>query len=282
MSVPEAMRHGFVLLTMAVLFATTAGASAGEPEVAPAHESFPIESEAMRETRRINVYLPPPGDAGAGSRYPVLYMPDGGIAEDFPHVARTIDTAIREQRMAPVILVGIENTQRRRDMTGPAEVDKDREIAPVVGGSAAFRAFIADELIPMIDARFPGNGRRGIIGESLAGLFIVESFFVSPGMFDTWIALDPSLWWNGGRLAGGAQSWFAAQPELRGRLYLAWSEPELIAPHARVLAAALKTAAPTGVQWQAVERSDLDHATIYRTLAPEVLPALYPPRSEGR
>lgn len=228
----------------------------------------------MGEARRINVYLPPKSD---GRLYPVVYMPDGGVAEDFPHVATAIDMAIRGGRMAPVILVGIENTQRRRDMTGPTSVAADREIAPVVGGSAQFRDFIARELVPRIENSYPANGQRGLIGESLAGLFVLESLFQSPALFDTFIAFDPSLWWNSGKLAGDASAWFAAHPDVRGRLYVAWAEPEMIGPHVRVLERALQVAAPAGLKWQVTARTDLSHQTIYRALAPQVLPAMYPP-----
>ena len=48
-------------------------------------ETFTIESKVLSETRRINVYMPP-GYAESSSRLPVLYMPDGGIAEDFLHI----------------------------------------------------------------------------------------------------------------------------------------------------------------------------------------------------
>lgn len=261
---------------LALLMGWTLASCAGKPvqETPPPHASFTLESVALHETRRSNVYLPP--GQSPGRRYPVLYMLDGGVAEDFPHVANAIDAAVRAGRMAPVILVGIENTQRRRDMTGPTSVAGDREIAPVVGGSAQFRAFIADELIPRIEATYPVDGQRGLIGESLAGLFVVETLFASPQLFDTFIALDPSLWWNAGGLAAEASAWLAAHPQLRGRLYVAWAEQEMIGPGVRVLERALDAAAPAGLQWQVVARTDLNHGTIYRALAPEVLPMLYP------
>lgn len=243
-------------------------------EVPPPHETTVLESKVMGEARRINVYLPPGGESGR--RYPVIYMPDGGVEEDFPHIANTIDAAVREGRMAPVILVGIENTQRRRDMTGPTTVESDRKIAPVVGGSAAFREFIASELIPWVEANHPANERRGIIGESAAGLFIVETLFEAPDLFDTRIALDPSLWWNDGRMAKDAAAWLATRPQLGGRLYVAWAEQQKIGPNAQILASALQTAAPAGLEWQVVERPELSHSSIYRALAPEVLPAMYP------
>jgi predicted alpha/beta superfamily hydrolase len=179
--------------------------------------------------------------------------------------------------MAPVMVVGIENTQRRRDMTGPTAVAEDRKIAPVVGGSARFRAFIADELIPRIEAGYPADGRRSLIGESLAGLFVVETLAASPDLFDTYIALDPSLWWNAGALAVEAPAWLAAHPDMRARLYLAWAEPEAIGSQVATLERTLATAAPAGLRWQVVARTDLSHATIYRAVAPLALPALYPP-----
>jgi predicted alpha/beta superfamily hydrolase len=183
------------LLLFAVIVAGAAGnAMAAEP--VPPHQSFTLESTTLKETRRINVYMPPGYDAAGSKRYPVLYMPDGGVQEDFPHIATTVDTAIRAGELRPLILAGIENTERRRDMTGPTEVAEDRKIAPRVGGSAAFRGFIRDELMPQVRRRYRVTDETAIIGESLAGLFIVETFFAQPKLFGTYIALSPSLWWR--------------------------------------------------------------------------------------
>lgn len=261
---------------LACCVAIVAACTGPAAEVPPPHASVVLDSVALKEPRRINVYVPP--GLPAEQRLPVIYMPDGGVAEDFPHIANTIDAAIGDGRMAPVILVGIENTQRRRDMTGPTTVEEDRRIAPVVGGSAAFRDFIANELVPWVEANHRTASQRGIIGESAAGLFIVETFFAMPGLFDTWIALDPSLWWNAGQLAKDSAAWFAAHPEAQGRLYIAWAERETIGPNVAMLEQALQAAAPAGLEWQVVERPDLSHATIYRAIAPEVLPAMYPVR----
>lgn len=263
--------YPFLLLFAAGLLAPGARA---DPVALPPHRSVILESERMGEARAINLYLPP--DHGGDRRYPVVYMPDGGLDEDFPHVAGAIDAAIREGRMAPVILVGIANTQRRRDMTGPTEVEEDRAIAPVVGGSPAFRAFIASELVPWVEANLPAGEGRAIIGESLAGLFILETLFEQPDLFDTWIVLDPSLWWNAGRLARDAAGWFDTNPGVAGRLYLAWTEPDSIGPNVLRLEESMRRAAPAGLQWRVEARPDLDHGSIYRALAPVVLPMMYP------
>ena len=63
-------------------------------------------------------------------------VPDGGVAEDFLHVAGLVQVSVGNGTMRPFLLVGIENTERRRDMTGPTENENDRKIAPRVGGCA--------------------------------------------------------------------------------------------------------------------------------------------------
>lgn len=246
-------------------------------EAVPAHATFTLPSARLDETRRINVYLPPQYARSATARFAVLYMPDGGLAEDFPHLATTIDALIAAGQMRPVILVGIENTERRRDMTGPTTVASDRLVAPRVGGSAAFRGFIAEELIAWVDARYRTTGERGIIGESLAGFFVVETFLLQPGLFDVSIALSPSLWWNGGALVDGAAPQLDAWPQRPVQLYLAWADEANIGPLSERLGDLLQRHAPPQLRWQAVPRPDLTHATIYRALAPQVLRALYPP-----
>ncbi len=249
------------------------------PDPIHPHDTFTLESRALAETRRINVYMPPGYTADATARFPVLYMPDGGLHEDFPHITHTVDTLIGAGEMRPFIVVGIENTERRRDMTGPTEVAEDRKVAPRVGGSAAFRAFIRDELMPEIRARYRCTEETAIIGESLAGLFILETFFVEPGMFDTSIAISPSLWWNDHALERGAQAWLGEHPELRHTLYLTAADETDIFPYTDALARTLATSAPTGLTWHYEPRRDEHHHTIYRATAPRAMRKVLGPAS---
>jgi predicted alpha/beta superfamily hydrolase len=262
-------------LALVLILAAAAPASAAEPS--PPHESFEMESRATGDTRCINVYLPPDYRRSAPARYPVLYMPDGGEEEDFPHLANTIDAAIRAGEMRPLLLVGIENTERRRDMTGPTRVAQDSTIAPRVGGSAAFRAFIAGELLPLIRSRYRATDESGIIGESLAGLFIVETFFLQPELFDTCIALSPSLWWDDEELVWTAAARLAARPEREETLYLSSAGEEGIAPGVAELGEILRAHAPAGLHWYCEPRPDLRHDNIYRSVSPQVLRRMFPP-----
>jgi predicted alpha/beta superfamily hydrolase len=230
-------------------------------------QTFTIDSRVLGETRRINVYAPPIYADSPAVRLPVLYMPDGGMAEDFLHVAGQVQISVLNGTMRPFLLVGIENTQRRRDMTGPTTVADDSTIAPVVGGSAAFRRFIRDELMPVVKARYRTTDETAIIGESLAGLFIVETFFLEPDLFDTYIAFDPSLWWNDGALLEKAAGRLRTRDGRRRTLYLSNSaEPEL-AGLTKQLADILAQYAPPSLTWYYEPMPAETHATIYQPAA---------------
>jgi predicted alpha/beta superfamily hydrolase len=175
--------------------------------------------------------------------------------------------------MRPFLLVGIENTQRRRDLTGPTEVAKDRAIAPRVGGSQAYRSFIRTELMPEVEKRYRVTQEKAIVGESLAGLFVVETLALEPDLFDTYSAIDPSLWWTGGQLAKR----LAAHPPAAGgkKLYVATSADGKPDVDVAVLAASLGKA---GLGFTYDEWPGETHATVYHPAALKAFRAVFKPR----
>ena len=245
------------------------------PGEVPAHDSFSVSSRILGERRLINVHVPAAygtrPSAAHEVRLPVLYMPDGGLNEDFPHVVLAVEALIAKGAVRPVIVVGIPNTERRRDLTGPTRFASDSAIAPHVGGSKAFRQFIRDELIPAIDARYRTTNERSIVGESLAGLFIVETFLREPSLFDHYVALDPSLWWDGGSLLAYASTHLSSADLRHQTLFLASSNVEDIATPTARLDSLLRTVRPPGFSWAYVSRTDLTHGTIFRGLEFEAL-----------
>jgi predicted alpha/beta superfamily hydrolase len=249
---------------------------AGVTRAGQAQVRLTIQSATLGEPRPINIHLPD-GYADSTRRFPVLYMPDGGIDEDFPHVVHTLDSLVALGKVRPMIVVGIPNTERRRDLTGPTRVASDSTIAPHVGGSAAFRTFISEELIPVIDARYRTTGERAIIGESLAGLFIVETFLRRPSLFDHYIAFDPSIWWNKANLADSSAALIPRMDSIPGSIFLTSSADDIDAGTARV-ASAVAAAHLAGLRARYVPRPDLTHATIFRAMAPEAMRAGLQPR----
>jgi uncharacterized protein len=242
----------------------TPGIAPALADSVPAHDSFTVQSRALGEARPINVYTPP--QYRTLSALPVLYMPDGGVDEDFPHIVHAVDSLIARGAIRPVIVVGVPNTQRRRDLTGPTRVASDSAIAPRVGGSASFRRFLRDELMPEVERRYRTTRERAIIGESLAGLFIMETFLEEPALFTHYVVLDPSVWWNTGALVDSAASRLAHFDNSSRTLYFASSlEPSTSVGLAR-LDAILRAAPPPGLRWTYVPRPDLEHSTIFRAL----------------
>jgi predicted alpha/beta superfamily hydrolase len=248
------------------------------PEPLVIGETFTMGSTTLKEVRRINVYTPSGYADSDEMRLPVLYMPDGGTAEDFLHIAGLVQIGAMNGTMRPFLLVGIENTERRRDMTGPTTSEEDRKIAPRVGGSAAFRTFIRTELMPQIQKRYRTTDETAIVGESLAGLFVVETLFREPDLFDTYIAFDPSLWWNdGGLLKESGELLRRRQATGKQRLYIATSSEPEIARFAARLAGDLERQRPAGIEWQYQPMPEEQHATIYHPAALRAFRLLFKP-----
>ncbi|NVB84426.1 MAG: alpha/beta hydrolase [Kofleriaceae bacterium] len=229
-------------------------------------ETFTIESRILGERRVINVYVPP-DYAKSDERFPVLYMPDGGLGEDFPHVVGSVDVSIKNAVIRPLIVVGVENTERRRDLVAETSVDEEKKVAPHAGGADKFRAFLRDELKPLIAKRYRVTSESALIGESLAGLFVLETFLVEPTLFDGYISADPSVWWNEQTLVRGANeqlAWWSAGPK---QVYIATADYKETQDAIATLLTALRLNAPAGVTWTYEPMPMEHHSTIFPTAA---------------
>ena len=229
----------------------------------PSHETFKIESKQVNETRIITVWTPPSYE-NSNDSFPVLYMPDGGIKEDFPHIANTIAKLVKEKSIPPIILVGIENTERGRDLTGFSETEDDAQYCPLTDGAKNFRAFITKELFSEVNKRYRTTNVKGIIGESLAGLFVMETLFLEPESFNFYIAFDPSLWWNTHYLVKNSESLLGKFPSKEIKLWFAGSSAEDISKHTKTLEKDLKNNAPNKLMWKYSNEADEKHKTIFR------------------
>jgi predicted alpha/beta superfamily hydrolase len=243
-------------------------------------ESLELLAKGLKETRRINVYLPDAYQADRNISFPVVYMPDGGLAEDFLHIAGLIQVSIANGSMRPFILVGIENTVRRRDLTGPSENALDREKVPNLGGSSRFRQFIADELIPEIDQRYRTTKERALVGESLAGLFTLECLLHTPDLFQSYVAIDPSLWWNDEALTAQFAEKLKTHPTLFKKLYFASSGQAGMENGAKGFSEMLKKSGVQDLQWTYQHYPKETHATVYHPAALIAFRQLFAPVSK--
>jgi predicted alpha/beta superfamily hydrolase len=243
-------------------------------------ETFRLDSKVLGQSRVINVYLPP-GYAERAERYPVLYMPDGGIKEDFPHITGLVDVSIKNQVMRPFIVVGIENIERRHDLVGPSTVPEDLKLAPHAGGAERFRQFLGSELKPAIAARYRVTAESAIVGESLAGLFVLETLLVAPELFDSYVSVDPSVWWNNQALVRGAAERFRAWSAGPRTLYVATADVEPTQAAVETLAAAIRDVPPSGLVWHYQPLPEEHHNTIFPVAALKAFRTIFPAATTG-
>jgi hypothetical protein len=272
-----------------ILAFVTAVACATKPDPAPPApavkpivigEQRLINSAALGDDREINIWLPP-SYAESGKRYPVVYLIDGALDQDFHHIAGLAQYGSLSGSFDEVILVGLQTKDRRAELTWRSTDPAEIRDFPTNGNSAAFRKFLTDEVRPLIDASYRTSGEDALMGESLAGLFVAESFLNHPETTDRYVAISPSLWWDFGSLGKEARARLDDYPKGQRKFYLAIAnEKGVMRQGALSIVSALKKEKPKGVAWTFSDRPDLQHATIYHREALEALEWTFP-REKG-
>lgn len=176
-----------------------------------------LSSSALGEDRTLNIVLPHGYANNDTTRYPVVFVLDGSMDEDLLHVTGAMAFAgfpwIAWQR--PSIVVGIATVDRRRDFTYPTTVAEDKEMFPTTGGSFAFIDFLGKELLPFVDAHYRTLPDRLLIGQSLGGLLASEVLLTRAELFQRYLIVSPSLWWDNGSLLQRSASFGSAHVNAR-------------------------------------------------------------------
>jgi len=161
-----------------------------------------LQSKELSEKRTLNIYLPEGYNANDTLKYSVIYLLDGSADEDFIHIVGLVqfNNFSWVNRMPKSIVVGIANIDRKRDFTYPTTLDADKKRYPTSGHSDKFIAFLENELQPFIQKNYKTNSSKMLIGQSLAGLLATEVLFKKPSLFDKYVIISPSLWWDNGSL----------------------------------------------------------------------------------
>lgn len=220
-----------------------------------------IKSAELGENRELNIYLPNGYYKNKKQKYPVIYLLDGSADEDFIHIAGLMQFANFPwvKLLPPSILVGVANVDRRRDFTYPTTIEKDKKQFPTTGGSAKFIAFIEKELQPFIENKYRTNSSKTIIGQSLGGLLATEILFKKPKLFNRYMIVSPSLWWDN-------QSLLKVKPKrLNGKtsVYVAvGKEGEIMERDARSLHSLLEKRKMENLQTSFGYFPDEDHGSI--------------------
>ena len=167
-------------------------------------DNVQIVSKTLNETRKVYIYVPPADSLNPAKRYPVLYLMDGEshfsmIAELCRYLSRW-DVNV----MPEMIVVGIPNTNRTRDLTpthsiidyyGKPDTSATSWLKPS-GGNGNFLQFVSAELMPYVEAHYKTQPFKIFAGHSFGGITAIDCFLNNPGMFNAYIALSPSFWWD--------------------------------------------------------------------------------------
>ncbi len=222
-----------------------------------------VHSEVLGEDRVLNIALPQGYHPDSAARYPVVYALDGGADEDFIHLAGLVQFASFPwvDWLPPSIVVGIANVDRKRDLTYPTTVAKDKADFPTTGGSAAFMDFLAREAIPFVEANYRTRGGRTLIGQSFGGLLGAELLWKRPALFDRYVLVSPSLWWDNGSLLQVEPVFLRDTAQAPAAVYVAVGEEGPVMQEGARRLAALVGKAPA-IRVALSELKDHDHATI--------------------
>lgn len=161
-------------------------------------KAIEIKSLILEENRELNIYLPLSYATDSSKLYPVIYLLDGSKEEDFIHISGIVQFGSFSwiNLIPETIVVGIGNVDRKRDFTYPSKNKLDQKELPTSGHSEEFIHFLEAELQPFIDSTFRTTSNKTLIGQSLGGLLATEILFKKPDVFDNYIIVSPSLWWD--------------------------------------------------------------------------------------
>lgn len=252
---------GRFLFGLAVLFVISSAAVAqpGSGTV----KRVALKSTVLGEERVVLVRTPVGYETNT-LKYPVLYMTDGDA--HMAHTAGTIEFLVQNGRIADLIVVGVTNTDRTRDLTPAKSTNKNAagELQnPTAGGADNFLKFFETELMPAIEKDYRVQPYRILAGHSLGGLFAIHAMISKPGLFNSYIAVSPSLQWENREALKRVEDFLKNQKEMKVTLYASiGDEPGAIGESFDALRDALSKTNIKDFAWQAQRMDDEDHGSV--------------------
>ncbi|MGM9945677.1 MAG: alpha/beta hydrolase [Lysinibacillus sp.] len=242
---------------------------------------FSLTSTFNDTTYDIKVYIPKEQVPTDG--FPIYYVLDGLSYFSF------VQDGIRLQQLntaktsvSSAIVVGIchkeEEMRLKRfiDFTAPAKSlivpnHAKGKLPDSYGGAEKFYQFIDQELMPVIEAQYPVNREhQTVFGHSLGGYFALWCLFTHPTKFSNYIAISPSIWWNGQELLNMGKHFIAnGANERKNRIFIAVGEREgFMVNDATTISSLL---ADCGLITESYVAPDENHASVVPTVLSRAL-----------
>jgi len=163
-----------------------------------------LESKVFEENRSVYIQYPKPNPKNPAAAYPVLYLLDGESHFDLVSQQCIYLSRWDVNVMPEMIVVGIVNTNRVRDLTpthsvldyyGKADTSATSWLKPS-GSNEKFFQFIQNELMPYIDSHYKTQPFKIFAGHSFGGITVVNCLLTHPELFNAYVAVSPSFWWD--------------------------------------------------------------------------------------
>jgi predicted alpha/beta superfamily hydrolase len=211
-----------------------AGVDAGWRPIQPLpdRDVYHHASTALGETLEITV-VPPVAPAGA--RFPVLYVLDPFMTLDMVVGWSRVYARYSDGDVPHAFVVGIgyptrddrEYTGRRiRDLTPTSHPGSEWKPPLGAGHGPKLIEAIASEIAPFVETNYLAGTDRTVVGWSLGGLFALTALFRRPGLFQRYLIVSPSLWWDRRWIFAEEAAWAAAHTDLPARLFMAVGSEE--------------------------------------------------------
>ncbi|MBB6521084.1 alpha/beta hydrolase-fold protein [Pseudoteredinibacter isoporae] len=227
-----------------------------EPQAYGFLQSHRLFSETLDEERRYNIYLPASYYAKPEYNYPVLYLIDGdynflSIAGMVENLAKGNNPLIPEMIVVGISAKGI--ARYRNNMQPPLPLGK--------GGDADdFLRFINEELKTEINGKYRSSGFDILEGQSIGGLFVVNSLFASSDSFSAYIAISPMMWWEDYRMEGKVKDYLKKIKAPAKKLYLSLANEPRMGVYG--LVEQLDRNRPVGVDWDFKHFTEENHDSV--------------------
>jgi hypothetical protein len=223
-----------------------------------------LHSMVLDEDRDYLVLLPAGYGKDTTTRYPVLYVLDGGSQAG--HTAESAALLASIGVVPPMIVVGVPSVDgetRNRDYTPPDMLLDTDAATSAMGGADRFQAFLRTDLIPRIEGQYRTARPRMLSGWSRGGLFVVYSALTAPSLFDARFGHSPALWREDDRIVTQLRPALHTDSVARGFLYLSLgdAENEKMTRAFQHAVAVLEDDAPATLRW----RADLSPGGVHET-----------------
>ena len=213
-----------------------------------------IQSKILNEQKTIVVIPPFNYKDMPGEKFPVIYVLDPGN-NLFGAFGIVNYYSVMLKIMPKAIIVGIMSKDREKDyLPSPAKEH------PTGGGAGNFLKFISSELVPYIDSVYPATPERCIVGHSAGGLFAVYALVNQPGLFDSFICIDPSLWYDDQCYIRKIPDFFKNNQNINKIMFISLSNEKDMGVFAFI--DALVKYAPQGFRWDYIHYKDETHNSL--------------------